>query len=83
MTSPTEALRARLVNVLMDDDTVAGSLYLRALCCVWLACPGSGADDSELEGQFLRQAEEEGVDGDEILNALIVLVDEEGPQCPS
>lgn len=75
MTSPIEALRARLVNVLMDDDTVAGSLYLRALCCVWLASDTTDVTtDRALQDIFYAQAKREDVGGDDILTELTMLV---------
>lgn len=64
------ALRARLACAL--EPGADGSLYLRTLCCAYLACDSEAeAEELALQTLFKEQARLEDVDDDEILNELI------------
>lgn len=75
------ALRARLNASL--DSSGPGSLYLRVLCCVYLACD-EDSEDEELALQSLmkEQARLEGVD-EHALTEELILAGTRGAEVPS
>jgi hypothetical protein len=68
----TERLRGCLEYALRFDVTHVGSLYLNVLACVYLAAPDSA--EPTLAHEFYLQAQAEQVNGDNVLNALLVEV---------
>lgn len=67
--------RLRFVADLDNQPNAAtGSVYLYTLACAYLAAEEGTHDENVLEELFTSYAEDEGVDGDEILNTLCSLV---------
>ena len=67
------ALRAR-VSFALDSTELAGSLYLRVMGCVYLACDSESPDEeSTLEILFFEQARIEAVDGDDLITRLLLV----------
>ena len=68
------ALRARLEHALRLDVMHGGSLYLLVLCCAFLACDERSVGELQmLESVYYSQAEAEGVDGDDLLTAVLLV----------
>lgn len=70
-----ERLRGCAEYALRFDVAHDGSLYLRLLACVCLACPEADAL-TVLETLYYEQADAEHVDGDDVLTALLLAVPE-------
>lgn len=51
----------------------AGSPYLYALACAYLASPEASDEEATLERMFLDRADVEDVDGDDLLTALCLV----------
>jgi hypothetical protein len=70
-----ETLRGRLEYALRFGVEHEGTLYLKALACVYLACDDESPDESAaLEALLTTQAQIEGVDSDDVLTALCLAV---------
>lgn len=67
-----ERLRGCTEYALRFDVPHEGSLLLRLLGCVYLAAP-FGAEPT-LAREFYLQADSEGIDGDDLLTALLLAV---------
>ena len=67
-----ERLRGCVEHALRFDMHHDGSLYLNLLACVYLAAPESA--EPPLAHEFDLQASAEQVDGDEVLNTLLMAV---------
>lgn len=75
-----EALRARLEYALRFDVQHEGTLYLRVLACILLACDKqSDAEEATLEALYYQQASFEDVDGDDVLTESCLVVPSRAP----
>lgn len=69
-------LQARLrfvADLESQPDAATGSVYLYTLACAYLGAEEGTHDETVLEELFTSYAEDEGVDGDEILNTLCMV----------
>ena len=67
------ALRVRLAVALGPND-LEGSVYLLAICALFLACDeASPGELGMLESIFYQQCAAEGIDGDDLLTAVLMV----------
>lgn len=74
----SERLRGCLEHALRFDVHHDGSLYLNALACCYLAAPSES--EPTLGSEFYLAASAEGVDGDDVLTALLLAIPESAVQ---